>query len=625
MSNRNGDIPDDAKTGTGKSEAESPAAEIARLKAELEQEKANGQRFRLAAESATNLIYEWDLGSRVEWLGLVDELLGFQPNEIPRTWEGYTSLFHPEDRDRFLAAIEKQLKAEEPYSVEYRVRRKDGTYLYWQDRGAAVRDESGKSVKWLGAITDITARKRAEDALRALSSRLAAILIAVPNIITEVDNDKVYTWANQAGLEFFGDDVIGKNASFYFEGEQDTYGVVQPLFNGAENIIYVESWQRRKDGQSRLLAWWCRVLKDKRGNVTGALSSALDVTERKQAEQSLRESELKFRDIFDNVQDVYYETTIDGTILEVSPSIEILSMGQYRRDDLIGQNIADFYSESGERPAFLMILQERGRIAEREITLKNRDGSAVICAISAKILVDAYGRPEKIVGSMRDITERKRAEEVIRVSLQEKEVLLREIHHRVKNNLQVISSLFNLQAGHTLNEGCRAILKAAQTRIRSMSLIHEKLYQSIHLSRIDFGGYLNSLAVHLIHVYCPQPGRIRLETDFEDVTLDIASAIPCGLLLNELISNALKHAFPDNRTGVVRIGLKLGPDGRIEVRVADNGIGFPENLDFRKAQSFGLQIVNLLGGQLDAAIELDRTNGTAFTVTFRELKYPSRT
>jgi len=123
------------------------ASEIARLKADLEQERVKSQRYRLAAESATNLIYEWDLGSRVEWIGQVDELLGYQPNEIPRTWEGYTSLFHSEDRDRVLAAIEKRLKSEEPYSVECRVRRKDGTYLYWQDWSTVVRDESGKPVK----------------------------------------------------------------------------------------------------------------------------------------------------------------------------------------------------------------------------------------------------------------------------------------------------------------------------------------------------------------------------------------------------------------------------------------------------------------------------------------------
>jgi len=157
-----------------------------------------------------------------------------------------------------------------------------------------------------------------------------------------------------------------------------------------------------------------------------------------------------------------------------------------------------------------------------------------------------------------------------------------------------------------------------------MSLVHEELYKSRHLSRIDFGRYINSLALHLFEVYGVKPDLIRLETELENMDLDIASAMPCGLLLNELISNALKYAFPGNRAGVVRIALKRGTGDLIKVLVADDGIGFPEGLDFSKAESFGLQIVNLLVGQLDATIELDRTNGTAFTVTFCELKYPSR-
>jgi PAS domain S-box-containing protein len=135
---------------------------------------------------------------------------------------------------------------------------------------------------------EVTERKRAEEALRKLSARQSALLDAVPDIVVEVDDDKVYTWANQAGLEFFGEDVIGKEAAIYFVGEQDTYNVVNPLFGGAENVIYVESWQWRKDGQKRLLGWWCRVLKDENGAVTGALSSARDITERKQAENEIR-------------------------------------------------------------------------------------------------------------------------------------------------------------------------------------------------------------------------------------------------------------------------------------------------------------------------------------------------
>ena len=159
--------------------------------------------------------------------------------------------------------------------------------LIGEVRVAPLFDEHGHCTHLVGSVHDITERRSAENLLRALSSRQEAILAAVQDIIMEVDNRKVYTWANKSGFDFFGEDVIGKEAAFYFEGEQDTYGIVQPLFNGAEEVFYVESWQRRKDGQKRLLAWWCRVLKDERGKVTGALSSAQDITERKRSEEQI--------------------------------------------------------------------------------------------------------------------------------------------------------------------------------------------------------------------------------------------------------------------------------------------------------------------------------------------------
>jgi two-component sensor histidine kinase len=219
---------------------------------------------------------------------------------------------------------------------------------------------------------------------------------------------------------------------------------------------------------------------------------------------------------------------------------------------------------------------------------------------------------------------RKRAAAAMENSLREKEALIKEIHHRVKNNMQVISSMLNLQATATNNEECRGILKGARTRIRAMSLVHEKLYQSQNLVNIDLGEYIQNLADHLFHAYQVKPDQIRLEMEFEKVPLDINSSVPCGLLLNELISNALKHAFPKYRKGVLKIGLRRGVENRVELRVADDGVGFPEGFDFRKADTLGLQIVNLLMGQLEATIELDRKNGTAFTVTFRELSYKPR-
>jgi PAS domain S-box-containing protein len=256
---------------------------------------------------------------------------------------------------------------------------------------------------------------------------------------------------------------------------------------------------------------------------------------------------------------------------------------------------------------------------------RRKDGTYAEVEDRGYIASDAKGKPVRMIGAMQDITGRIQSEKAVRASLREKEILLREIHHRVKNNMQVISSLFNLQAGHIKDETARRMFKEGQLRIRSMALVHEKLYQSGDLSKINFADYLRSLVEHLFQFFRVGAERIRLETDLEDVSLDVNSAVPCGLLVSELITNALKHAFPGDRKGVVRIGLHRGEAGTVELRVTDDGVGFPEAMDFRSTESLGLQIVTLLVGQLEGTIELDRENGTAFTVAFRKLGRKEKT
>jgi PAS domain S-box-containing protein len=208
-------------------------------------------------------------------------------------------------QDPHLAELLKRRALTGKASGEFYQYRKDGTRFPTEVSSAVFEIGEGKRTSMI--IRDITMRKRIEEELSAVTLRQRAILAADPDIIMEVDNNKIYTWTNQAGREFFGDDVIGKEANFYFEGNQDTYNVVKPLFKGAEDVIYIESWQHRKDGEKRLLAWWCRMLKDPTGKISGALSSARDITERKQAEEEIRKSHKELRMLANHLQNIREE------------------------------------------------------------------------------------------------------------------------------------------------------------------------------------------------------------------------------------------------------------------------------------------------------------------------------
>jgi PAS domain S-box-containing protein len=237
-------------------------------------------------------------------------------------------------------------------------------------------------------------------------------------------------------------------------------------------------------------------------------------------------------------------------------------------------------------------------------------------------VVNASGEVNRIVGIAQDITPQKEAEErlraseeQIRTSLNEKEVLLKEIHHRVKNNLQVISSLLSLQAGQIHDREAAEVFKDSQYRVRAMALVHERLYQSDDLARIDFAGYVRDMTSHLLRSYRGLSRGIRLIPTVEGVSLDVDAAIPCALIINELVSNALKYAFPDGQSGEIRVTL-VDTAGVIIMTISDDGIGLPDGTAFETSDSLGLQLVHSLTDQLGGTVECSVSRGTHFEIRF---------
>lgn len=258
---------------------------------------------------------------------------------------------------------------------------------------------------------------------------------------------------------------------------------------------------------------------------------------------------------------------------------------------------------SGEVPSIryqLRMLHRSGAVVEVEVHGGRAD----------------YGGQPAVIGTLLDITDRKRVEQRMHAALREKEVLLKEIHHRVKNNLQIVSSLLRLQSRSLKAPETVAAFEESCARVQSMALVHEKLYQSNSLSDLDFATYAESLTDSLLRSFGTDPQIVRVRLDMERVRLDIHQAIPCALLLNELVSNALKYAFPDGRQGEIRIRLRSEAEGAICLMVGDNGVGLPPALDPLNSETLGLQLVSTLVAQLRARLEIRRVHGTGYALTF---------
>ena len=262
------------------------------------------------------------------------------------------------------------------------------------------------------------------------------------------------------------------------------------------------------------------------------------------------------------------------------------------------------------------------QLAFGEFKATKKDGTFFPIMVHSNPII----RENKIIGlrgAVVDITALKIAENKIKASLNDKEVLLKEVHHRVKNNMQIISSLLNLQIQYVADEEAVNVLKESQNRVKSMAMIHEKLYMSNDLAQINFVNYIESLVSNLFYSYNINNGHIKPLLEIDEISLNMETAIPCGLIISELVSNSLKYAFPNGKQGELLVSLK-SEDNNYKLIVRDNGIGLPEDLELDNAKTLGLRLVHILTGQIDGEITINNESGTEFIIAFNEVLYKER-
>ncbi len=594
-------------------------SERKRIEAEL---RSSEEKYRLLHESMKDGFVSLDLdGYIIECNESYCAMVGYTAGELSRMT--YLELTPEKWRGEQARIIEEQVFTRgysDVYEKEYR--RKDGTVFPVELRSFLTVKADGKRCGMWAIVRDITERKRAEKDLQLSELKFSTAFHANPDmsVITEPSTGR-FIDVNDAFLEWSGftrDEVIGHTSlEVKLWADEADRNVHVPKALSRERIDHEEVRLRIKNGEVRLLEYSARIIEI--GGEQCLLFAFRDITERREIEEALRRSEAQYRKLVATVPGVVYDfrMTPDGKYL-----FPFLSKGIY---ELAGVTDEDGYFDTS---AILDLIQPDAREAFNRSIMESFTNLTpwlhefpITTAHGEEKWIRGQSIPEResdgsVIwhGVLVDITANKKTEERLRSSLHEKDALLREIHHRVKNNLQVITSLLNLQANKFMDEELSRQFDIARNRIKSMSLIHEKFYQSDDLSRISFGDYIRSIARDLERSY-PVPDRpVGLVFNLDRVFMSIDQAIPCGLIINEIITNSFKHAFPPEWHGTPEICITLRLlDDMTEITVRDNGKGISGDAG---PGTMGLLLIDTLAAQIKATVSRQADGGTAFTLRF---------
>ena len=576
--------------------------------------------------------FVWQVdGDGLVWSQNMLAIAGLAPQDFAgNLGQVSAELMHPDDRTRVAEEIAAMMERKETWPMEFRIVRPDGQVRWLRSSSEFILDAAGAPISCVGVHYDMTENRQIEQALAESERFNQAVLGTIPTYLYLSDlTKKQNIWVNVS----FGSLLNELGIKYDAPGGIDT--VVHPddlagvhaRLNSLEQLpdgawVSVEFRFKHPHGEWRWLLNRTTVFeRDEDSTVRKILGSIIDITERKQLEQALSKSERFNRAVLSvipvqlYIYDVHQQRNtwvnaaqrefLDEVGIDYNAPRELLPL--FHPDDLptVAKRLARLRdSQVGEWEGIeFRVRSEAGdwRWMYDRATVFERDEN---------------GDVTQILGSTIDIDERKQIEEQVRAALNEKEALLRELYHRTKNNMQVISAMLSLQAARLPDPAAQEAFRDMEQRIRAMALVHQKLYRSQNLSSIEMSSYVRELVDLLLTSYPVQPGQIQINLAVEKMTLLIDIAIPCGLILNELLSNALKHAFPAGRSGEITICCRCD-NGRINLQVSDNGVGLPADFDIRFSDTLGLQtVLSIAEHQLGGHLHYSGRPGAQFTVEF---------
>lgn len=586
---------------------------------------------RLLIDSSLDMICASDKkGYITEFNAAAQKTFGYSLNDVLGK---HVSILYanPDERIRI---TNEELYGKGKYAGEVINLKKNGEQFIAYLSASVLVDDEGTVVGAMGVSRDISELKQAEQELKLSEEKYRAIYDQAYIGIARVGlKDGDFIEVNQRLCDMLGysSKELCKMTTWQITHPDDLITNLperKAFLKSGSSILSTEKRYIHKNGSVVYANLTITLVNDASGKPQYFVSVYEDITERKKAEEQLYTQSAKLNAVFESSSHIIWTMDRHHCVTSFNNNFADFFLTHYNVDVKVGLNMVSGEMVSTEEYNNFWIKRYdsvfRGESQHFETKLINRAGNGVWREIFLNPIFDESGNVTELSGIGHDITEKKSAEDKIRQSLQEKEVLLKEVHHRVKNNLQVISSILNLQSSYVKDASTLNILKESQNRIKSMAFIHESLYQTKDFSSINFSEYVVNLSQNLIHSYSSMDHEIKLNLDIQNVFLNLDLAIPCGLIINEIVSNALKYAFVSSKEeDEITIRMHLYGEDLVLI-IGDNGIGLPKHIDYRNTESLGLQLVVTLTDQLNGKIDLDTKKGTTYTIIFKQNQVKNR-